>query len=65
MRAEITESEIYIIPENRNEEYALRKWNEGHFSGKSFILEVQNGPIATHGNRYRFERQMEQEVIDE
>lgn len=58
MKAEISENEIRIIPENTNEEYALRHWNTHHNSCPkiSFILEVNTQIEAEfHASRYRFE----------
>lgn len=56
MKAVIEENEIRIIPEDANEEYALRQWTASQANPQSsgFVLEVQAGPRVTHGHRYRF-----------
>lgn len=61
MRAVVTETEIHIIPEDANEEYALRQWNKDHaIPLRGFVLEVQTKPEADHLYRYRFVRDSKQ-----
>ena len=61
MKAVITETEIHIIPEDANEEYALRQWNKDHVSPlRGFIIEVQTKPEEDHLYRYRVESESKQ-----
>jgi hypothetical protein len=58
MRAEIYENKIRIIPENSNEEYALRQWNSAHGNHPKvgFVLEVHTMQEAlVYARIYRFE----------
>lgn len=55
MKAIVSETEIYIVPEDANEEFALRQWNSAHaIPLRGFILEVQTKPVPDHLYRYRF-----------
>jgi hypothetical protein len=55
MKAIVSETNIRIVPEDANEEFALRQWNFRHDrDGEGFILEVREDPEADFGHRYRF-----------
>ncbi len=59
MKAVVSEREIRIVPEDANEEYALRMWTKDerpHREG--FVLEVQTKPgEPNHQHRFRFKGQ--------
>ena len=61
MKAVIEENEVCIVPENPNEEYALREWvlRRSRPEDDGFVLEVQAGPAMTHAHRYRFKKDPE------
>ncbi len=59
MKAVLSENEVVVVPEDANEEFALRQWNKNHETDEPFIL-VMTSPL-TFNDRYRFNKYEKQE----